>query len=73
MSYDLYNFYLYRPMTHYTQNCKEINDHLTSVSFQSNWLSIEPFTEAEKVEMLWREHIDQIEAMEDALLERYRG
>ena len=60
-------------MTHATQNCKEINEHLTSVSFQSNWLSIEPFTEAEKVEMLWREHIDQIEAMEDALLESYRG
>jgi len=60
-------------MTNTSNYAKEINDHLTSVSFQSNWLSIEPFTESEKVEMLWREHIDQMEAMEDALLERYRG
>jgi hypothetical protein len=53
-------------MTHSTQNCKEINDHLTSVSFYTSSLEQEPFTDDQKIEMLRQEHVNQIEAYEEA-------
>jgi len=63
----------YRTMVYPTQNCKEINNHLQSVSFYTSPLEKEPFTEEQQTEMQRQHYMENIVSTEQDFMLNYWG